>query len=61
MKPGVALKDGSKIFGGQNYNESRQNQQDLATYKKYREQRQSEAEAKTVEQIKRQKQFERQE
>ena len=55
MKPGVVLKDGSKIFGGQNYNESRQNQQDLATYKKYREQRQTEAEAKTVEQIKRQK------
>jgi len=49
MKPGVVLKDGSKIFGGQNYNESRQNQQDLATYKKYREQRLSEAEAKTVE------------
>jgi hypothetical protein len=49
MKPGVALKDGSKVYGGQNYNESRKNQQDLATYKKYREQRQSEAEAKTVE------------
>ena len=49
MKPGVALKDGSKVYGGQDYNESRQNQQDLATYKKHREQKQSEAEAKTVE------------
>jgi len=37
MKPGVSLNDGGKIYGGLNYNVTRENQQDLGTYKKYRE------------------------
>jgi hypothetical protein len=55
MKPGVCLNDGGKLYGGKNYNVTRQNQQDLNSYKKYREQVSTEAEQKTAETIKRAK------
>lgn len=37
LKPGVALNEGGKVYGGINYNFQRDNQLDLNSYRKSRE------------------------
>ena len=58
IKAGVALNEGGKTYGGENYNISRPNQKDLAAYKKYKEQSGTDAEKKTAEMLKKMKKME---
>ncbi len=58
IRPGVALQEGGKTYGGENYNITRPNQKDLAGYKKQKEQKGTDAEKKTAEMLKKMKQME---
>lgn len=58
IRPGVALNEGGKTYGGENYNISRPHQKDLTSYKKQKEQNGTDAEKKTAEMLKKKKQME---
>jgi hypothetical protein len=53
MRPGVALSEGGKVYGGLSYNHLRENQKDLASYKSQKDTANSKQEAKTADMIKR--------